>query len=495
PGSHKTRARLPGNNGGVLKALAVAVVALVALAGAWLASSLAVYFNGPRWLAAAAALALCPLAPIAWELSFQRPRRRGGAFARICVEALFLNAAVIAVVLGMFPAASFAALTTRGDWMLEGAGGREAEVARRALHGLADRLEWLYRASREQPYERLARQTPQPPPPRVPAQTADTGGVVVGSYTVDGKTVVVTERPDAPRSPPRPASPAPLAWPLPPQIHPAVASLSPSAEQSIAQVASALSAAERDPAQRVKALHDYVADRVRYDLQSQPQDPESVFRARKAVCAGYSSLFAALAKEAGLEVAIIVGVGKTGDGDQPISHAWNAVKLDGRWHLVDVTWDAGAVRDGGYVQRYSTDFLLTPPPIFARTHFPDDPGWQLLDRPLTRGEFWRQVDLRPAFYAAGLELLGPERSQIDASGSVALELSNPRSVPLYATVALGAEPSRSCATELSARTRITCQLPASGTYRLRIFGGAPQPGPDAARRYDQLAALDVNSRG
>ena len=31
----------------------------------------------------------------------------------------------------------------------------------------------------------------------------------------------------------------------------------------------------------------------------------------------------------------------TGDSD----HAWNAVYLDGRWHLLDSTWGSGVVDD------------------------------------------------------------------------------------------------------------------------------------------------------
>lgn len=31
----------------------------------------------------------------------------------------------------------------------------------------------------------------------------------------------------------------------------------------------------------------------------------------------------------------------TGDSD----HTWNAVYLDGRWHLLDSTWGSGAVDD------------------------------------------------------------------------------------------------------------------------------------------------------
>ena len=56
------------------------------------------------------------------------------------------------------------------------------------------------------------------------------------------------------------------------------------------------------------------------------------------VCSGYSRLFYRLAKEAGLEVRIISG--KTAGGSTE-GHAWNMVKVDGKWYHIDVTWGRG----------------------------------------------------------------------------------------------------------------------------------------------------------
>ena len=73
---------------------------------------------------------------------------------------------------------------------------------------------------------------------------------------------------------------------LAPTLHPAVAALPPEHETSIESVAKYLVEAESDPVQRVKALHDYVADRIAYDAEAlaagrfPPQDAKTVFERR-----------------------------------------------------------------------------------------------------------------------------------------------------------------------------------------------------------------------
>ena len=53
------------------------------------------------------------------------------------------------------------------------------------------------------------------------------------------------------------------------------------------------------------------------------------------VCSGYSRLFYRFAKEAGLEVIYITGRTAT---ENSAGHAWNMVKVDGKWYHIDVTW-------------------------------------------------------------------------------------------------------------------------------------------------------------
>ena len=66
----------------------------------------------------------------------------------------------------------------------------------------------------------------------------------------------------------------------------------------------------------------------------------------KGVCASYAAAFRALADASGLRSVVVTG---TGDGE---GHAWNKVFMDGKWQLVDPTWNDGYAEAGGSVTRY-----------------------------------------------------------------------------------------------------------------------------------------------
>ena len=74
-----------------------------------------------------------------------------------------------------------------------------------------------------------------------------------------------------------------------------------------------------------------------------------------AVCAGYALTFKLLCETAGLECDYVAG---TAGG----YHAWNQVKVDGKWYNVDVTWDdpvsKGKAFDDHKYNRYSY-FLIS----------------------------------------------------------------------------------------------------------------------------------------
>lgn len=52
----------------------------------------------------------------------------------------------------------------------------------------------------------------------------------------------------------------------------------------------------------------------------------------KCVCAGYAAAFRLLSEEAGLQAIVV-----TGFLDGSLAHAWNKVRIDGEWQIVDVT--------------------------------------------------------------------------------------------------------------------------------------------------------------
>jgi len=253
---------------------------------------------------------------------------------------------------------------------------------------------------------------------------------------------------------------------------------------------------ERDPVQRLKALHDWVADRIRYDADAYysrrlpPQDAATVFRTRTAVCAGYAKLLQALGRAAGVEITYVTGdartrtAGLSGEG-----HAWNAARVDGRWYLIDATWDSGSLDGRAFAKEYRTDYFMTPPEVFGVDHFPDKAEWQLRERPLGRGEFLRQPALKPSFYAHGLELLAPTRSQTDVRREIEVRVRNPRGLFFLATYEpLGGGNGAKCEVSNGAEARIRCAFPAAGAYRVVLFGNRQRYGT-----FGMLGQLDVNN--
>jgi len=494
----------------LLQLLWVGLVVLAPALGFWTASSLAAYLNGPLWLAYAAGLLLFPVLPLAWEAWAASRRRKAKVEAtrwlnvwdRLALRTLAINLMFLAALLFRFPAATFAALSTRGDWLLEGRSGKGVEQLRSDLFATAQRLEWVYRLVKPNPYQKeidpsqqeqpvpespLAQdtrsdETPPPPPPQPPPEARPTGPVAV-----EGEPVLGGRRDDG----------TPI-WPLPPTLHPLVASLPTYAERSIEDVARYLAERERDPWMRVKALHDYVADRVAYDVDAyrrrdfEGQDAPTVFQRRRAVCAGYANLLAALGKATGDDIRVVVGDARvdgsdlTGEG-----HAWNAARIGDAWVLIDATWDAGNVSDKGFEKEYDTDYLFAPPEIQGVTHFPEDPRWQLREPALTRGDFFRQPVLRPRFFAEGFTLVAPDRSQVTVQGAAEVALTNRRGRYLLAKTERDGESGEAeCQVAYDRQdARVRCALPAEGSYRLRLYSNRQQYG-----RYQWLAELYVQNR-
>jgi hypothetical protein len=107
---------------------------------------------------------------------------------------------------------------------------------------------------------------------------------------------------------------------------------------------------------------------------------QDVLNRKKAVCQGYSNLFQEMCTNAKITCEVVAGYPKTPRDARPdlstANHTWNAVLLNGKWYLLDVTWGAG--NDRAQLE----DYFLTAPEIFIIDHLPNDPMWQLLDCPI-----------------------------------------------------------------------------------------------------------------
>lgn len=125
--------------------------------------------------------------------------------------------------------------------------------------------------------------------------------------------------------------------------------------KEIAALADKITLDASDDYERLRMIHDWVCDYIRYDVDSLnststvPYSASEVLKNRSAVCLGFSTLTAALCRSAGIPCNVVsgyaLGVGIDTEwttetiNTSEQNHAWNEAYVDGRWVIMDTTWD------------------------------------------------------------------------------------------------------------------------------------------------------------
>jgi Transglutaminase-like superfamily len=161
---------------------------------------------------------------------------------------------------------------------------------------------------------------------------------------------------------------------------------------------------------KVKSIYIWLCNNISYDARGFSSgsgsytSPKVILRHRTAVCLGISILFDSLCAEAGIQSEQVLGYVympwyEVRDTLYLDSHAWNAVKIDGEWKLIDATWGAGYLKTRKqpirrivmrvfgkaprvrykFIRKPNFDYFCADPAWFIYSHFPSTPAWQLLD--------------------------------------------------------------------------------------------------------------------
>ena len=190
-----------------------------------------------------------------------------------------------------------------------------------------------------------------------------------------------------------------------------------SAEQDARQLAAYLTEGLSSEREKARAIYRWITDRINYDAaaylsgHSDASTVEEVLRKRISVCVGFAGLFEQLARAAGLEARTISGYAKAagslpGQHFDKANHAWNAVRIDGQWRLIDTTWGAGYLKEGKFQKELSETFFLTAPEQLAFTHFPLDHQAQFQSTPhLSQAEFESLPALEANFFHSSISPL------------------------------------------------------------------------------------------
>ena len=215
---------------------------------------------------------------------------------------------------------------------------------------------------------------------------------------------------------------------------------------------------------KVRALYTWLTHNIHYDLQSyyngqtsvgfsysSKEDFDQKLRAinnhivkktlisKKAVCEGYAQTFKMVSELMSIPCKLIGGFSKgdvsdIGNIPKQENHAWNAVKINNKWYLVDATWGAGYANGSRWIQHFNDFYFLTDPDKFALTHLPSETEWLFSNKTITKKQFYESPIYEKAFFTNNLKLLSPLEGElvINSNNSIEFIMAEiPNNVKLY----------------------------------------------------------------
>lgn len=174
-------------------------------------------------------------------------------------------------------------------------------------------------------------------------------------------------------------------------------------ERSWDKVAHLLEDSCETETEKVYTIYTYIAGSYKYDLnrlkliykreiRNELYLPE-VIKKKKGVCGDFANLFVTLCDSLDIGCYRVSGYSRTFSVFHPVkkgyyNHAWNVVRVNGRWYPLDVTFGMQHFTNKKLDQeRINYDFLFTDPVKFGIIHLPADPAFQCLNNQRSYKEF------------------------------------------------------------------------------------------------------------
>ena len=153
---------------------------------------------------------------------------------------------------------------------------------------------------------------------------------------------------------------------------------------STQQLAAYLTQPFKDEKLKAWALYVWMGTHLTYDYDVYSKSRMHLVRHNalevllygKSSCSGYANLYYELADNACIKVLVTDGLFKSKPNVGPGDHAWNLVKINGRWGNIDVIC-------------YNQSGFLPDPELFQESHYANLRQMRLAREPMSREEFIR----------------------------------------------------------------------------------------------------------
>lgn len=155
------------------------------------------------------------------------------------------------------------------------------------------------------------------------------------------------------------------------------------------------------------------------DEEFNSQLVQYILKNKKAICEGYSILFKAMCDSADIKAEIVEGKSKNSIKKVGVpskeDHAWNAVYIDNKWALLDVTWASGTCNDSTtrFSKKFNESYFLTAPNKFIINHYPTDKKWMLIPSPPTETQFYSYPLVYSGYFKNNISSFSPTNGIIE----------------------------------------------------------------------------------
>lgn len=208
-----------------------------------------------------------------------------------------------------------------------------------------------------------------------------------------------------------------------------------------------------DDVSKVRAAFRWLTYNIRYDLEEYYQPKKVIefrfsteqerleklqtikdkivneaFLTKMGVCEEYAQSFKKIADLLGIEAEVIKGYVRSTSNDigripRTTNHAWNAVKLDNKWIILDATWAAGYLYNGRWIKDFNEYFFDVDKKKIAKTHYPDSRKWKLLLNHGSLENFYNQPIYSHELLKKDIEVVFPTEGSVILNRSKNIELT------------------------------------------------------------------------
>ena len=169
---------------------------------------------------------------------------------------------------------------------------------------------------------------------------------------------------------------------------------------SVPSLVGYLKAGAVSDAQMVEVFCYWITENIGYDTDKlngkNSATSSNILSKRKGVCSNYAELLQEMCTSARIECYSVDGYSKgysyvKNKTFTKADHAWNVVRVKGKYQFIDLTWASGYVSFDKNVHTFHKKLdikeIFSDSNYFALEHLPADPRWQLRIHPITINGF------------------------------------------------------------------------------------------------------------